>query len=70
MRMMITIWAGLALLICAGDSNGFVSKLSPDGEILVLKFMVGTDERPLHGGRGMFIDQFGLWVVDAGGHRD
>jgi len=51
----------------AGDSNGFVSKLSPDGEILVPKFMVGTDERPFHGGRGMFIDQSGLWVVDAGG---
>ena len=51
----------------SGDANGFVSKLSPDGEILVLKFMVGTDDRPFHGGRGMFIDQFGLWVVDSGG---
>ncbi len=51
----------------SGDSNAFVSKLSPDGEILVLKFMVGTDDRPFHGGRGMFIDQFGLWVVDSGG---
>ena len=51
----------------AGDSNGFVSKLSPDGELLVTKFMVGTDDRPFHGGRGMFIDQFGLWVVDSGG---
>lgn len=51
----------------AGDSNGFVSKLSPDGELLVTKFMVGTDDHPFHGGRGMFIDQFGLWVVDSGG---
>jgi sugar lactone lactonase YvrE len=51
----------------SGDANSFVSKLSPDGEILVLKFMVGTDDRPFHGGRGMFIDQSGLWVVDAGG---
>jgi sugar lactone lactonase YvrE len=51
----------------AGDSNGFVSKLSPDGDVLVLKFMVGTDDRPFHGGRGMFIDSSGLWVVDSGG---
>jgi len=49
----------------AGDSNGFVSKLSPDGEVIVAKFMVGTEDRPFHGGRGMFIDQSGLWVVDA-----
>ncbi len=51
----------------AGDANSFVSKLSPDGEILVTKFMVGTEDRPFHGGRGMFIDDSGLWVVDAGG---
>jgi len=51
----------------SGDSNGYVSKLSPDGETLVSKFMVGTDARPFHGGRGMFIDQSGLWVVDSGG---
>ena len=51
----------------AGDANGFVSKLSPDGDVLVPKFMVGTDHYPFHGGRGMFIDQFGLWVVDSGG---
>jgi len=51
----------------AGDANGFVSKVSPDGEILELLFMVGTDQWPLHGGRGMWIDERGLWVVDAGG---
>ena len=51
----------------AGDANGFVSKLSPDGELLEAEFMVGTDDRPFHGGRGMFIDESGLWVVDAGG---
>jgi len=51
----------------AGDSNGFVSKLSPDGEVIVSKFMVGTEDKPFHGGRGMFIDEAGLWVVDAGG---
>lgn len=51
----------------AGDSNGFVSKMSPDGQVLVSKFMVGTVDRPFHGGRGMFIHESGLWVVDAGG---
>jgi sugar lactone lactonase YvrE len=29
--------------------------------------MVGSDQWPLHGGRGMWIDERGLWVVDAGG---
>ena len=51
----------------AGDSNGFVSEMSPDGDLLVVKFMVGTEDRPFHGGRGMFIVDSGLWVVDAGG---
>lgn len=51
----------------AGDANGFVSKVSADGEILALKFMQGTERWPLHGGRGMYIDWRGLWVVDAGG---
>jgi sugar lactone lactonase YvrE len=51
----------------AGDANGFVSKISPDGDVIVAKFMIGTEGRPFHGGRGMFIDQAGLWVVDAGG---
>lgn len=51
----------------AGDANGFVSKVSADGEILELQFMVGTDQWPLHGGRGMWVDERGLWVVDAGG---
>jgi len=50
-----------------GDANAFVSKMSPDGEIVVAKFMQGTEENPFHGGRGMFIDQSGLWVVDANG---
>ncbi len=51
----------------AGDANGFVSKLSPGGEMLVSEFMVGTDKHPFHGGRGMYIQEPGLWVVDAGG---
>ena len=53
-----------------GDSNGFVSKVSADGQILDLEFMVGNAETPFHGGRGMYIDGPYLWVVDAGGvHR-
>ncbi len=51
----------------AGDANGFVSKVSADGEILELQFMQGSERWPLHGGRGMYIDLRGLWVVDAGG---
>jgi len=50
-----------------GDANAFVSKMSPDGEVLVAEFMVGTEERPFHGGRGMYIHESVLWVVDAGG---
>jgi sugar lactone lactonase YvrE len=51
----------------AGDANGFVSKVSADGKILELEFMVGSEHWPFHGGRGMWIDERGLWVVDAGG---
>jgi len=51
----------------SGDANGFVSKISAEGEILELKFMQGSALWPLHGARGMFIDPRGLWVVDAGG---
>ncbi|MBT8136924.1 MAG: hypothetical protein KJO54_07935 [Gammaproteobacteria bacterium] len=49
----------------SGDSNGFVSKMSPAGEIIELKFMQGGDYAPLHGARGMYADKNGLWVVDA-----
>ncbi len=53
-----------------GDANGFVSKVSPEGSILDLKFMTGTKDHPFHAGRGMFIVNSELWVVDAGGvHR-
>ncbi len=51
----------------SGDANGFVSKISAEGEILELKFMQGSERWPLHGARGMFIDPRGLWVVDADG---
>jgi sugar lactone lactonase YvrE len=51
----------------SGDANGFVSKMSPKGEILELEFMTGTDEYPFHAGRGMFIVDKTLYVADAEG---
>ncbi|MEE4330114.1 MAG: hypothetical protein V2J10_04550 [Wenzhouxiangella sp.] len=51
----------------SGDANGFVSKVASDGELLELEFMIGTDEHPLHGPRGMRIDGERLWVADADG---
>lgn len=51
----------------AGDANGFVSKIGPDGTIEALEFMVGTPEHPLHGPRGMRIVGNVLWVADADG---
>jgi len=51
----------------AGDANGFISRVAPDGEIETLKFMVGTSEYPLHGPRGMRIVDDMLWVADADG---
>lgn len=51
----------------AGDANGFVSKIASNGEILEREFMTGTDHHPLHGPRGMRIDDERLWVADADG---
>ena len=51
----------------AGDANGFVSRVSAEGEIESLEYMTGTDEYPLHGARGMYIAGDLLWVADAGG---
>lgn len=51
----------------AGDANGFISRVAPDGEIETLKFMVGTTEYPLHGPRGMRVVDDVLWVADADG---
>lgn len=51
----------------AGDANGFISKVGPDGAIRVLKFMEGTEAHPLHGPRGMQIVGDTLWVADAKG---
>jgi len=49
------------------DSNGFVSKVSPQGLIDSLRFMTGTEEHPLHAPRGMYITGDTLWAADADG---
>lgn len=51
----------------SGDANGFISRVGPNGSIDSLKFMVGTDEHPLHGPRGMQIVGDTLWAADAQG---
>ena len=51
----------------AGDANGFISRMTPEGTIDSLRFMTGTDEHPLHGPRGMFITGDTLWAADADG---
>ena len=51
----------------AGDSNGFISRVGPDGAIDQLRFMEGTSDAPLHGPRGMFITGDTLWAADADG---
>ena len=51
----------------AGDANGFISRIGPEGTVETLKFMVGTHDHPLHGPRGMRIVGDMLWVADAGG---
>ncbi|MDX1672090.1 MAG: hypothetical protein R3211_07095, partial [Balneolaceae bacterium] len=49
------------------DSAGFISKVTPDGEIDMMKFMTGTNEHPLHSPRGMFITGDTLWAADLDG---
>lgn len=56
------------------DANGFISKLAANGTIDSLRFMVGTDEHPLHAPRGMYITADTLWAADVDGvhgfHRE
>lgn len=47
------------------DSTGFVTKADAEGNIQDLKFMVGTDEAPLHAPRGMYIVNETVWVADV-----
>jgi len=49
------------------DANGFISKVSPEGSIDVLRFMVGTENNPMHAPRGMYITGDTLWAADADG---
>lgn len=49
------------------DSNGYITKALPDGTVDSLRFMVGTDEYPLHAPRGMFITGDTLWAADIDG---
>lgn len=49
------------------DSNGYIAKAQPDGVIDSLKFMVGTEEAPLHSPRGMYITGDTLFVADLKG---
>lgn len=51
----------------ARDSNGFVSRVTADGQIETLRFMTGTDVHPFHAGRGLFLVADTLWVADADG---
>lgn len=51
----------------AADSNGFISRTQTDGTIDSLKFMVGTEQHPLHGPLGMYIIGDTLFVVDQMG---
>jgi len=50
----------------SGDSNGFISRVGPNGEMQSRRYMVGRTA-PLHGPRGMFITGDTLWAVDADG---
>ena len=49
------------------DSSGFITKASPDGTVDSLRFMVGTEEYPLHAPRGMYITGDTLWAADVDG---
>lgn len=49
------------------DGDGFISRVTADGEIEALRFMVGTDAAPLHMPRGMILKGDTLWVADVDG---
>lgn len=52
------------------DNNGFISRMSPDGEIDSLRFIAGgRDGVTLHAPRGMVISGDTLWVADHGAIR-
>jgi sugar lactone lactonase YvrE len=50
----------------AKDNNGFISRMTPDGQIQQLQFIAGGKAGvTLHAPRGMFITGDTLWVADA-----
>lgn len=49
------------------EGDGFITKAGAEGNVVDLKFMVGTDEYPLNDPRGMFIIGEELFVADAQG---
>ena len=49
------------------DSNGFISRVTPDGVIEDLMFATGTATHPLHAPRGMFVQGDTLWAADVDG---
>lgn len=49
------------------DANGFISKVSAEGNLDSLHFMVGTETAPLHAPRGMYITGDTLWAADVDG---
>jgi sugar lactone lactonase YvrE len=49
------------------DADGFISRVSPEGEVERLRFMTGTADAPLHAPRGMFITADTLWAADVDG---
>ncbi len=49
------------------DSNGFISLISPEGEVLDRRYLVGSDSIPLHAPRGMYITGNVLWATDIHG---
>ena len=49
------------------DANGFITRVSADGEITDLEFMTGTEAHPLHAPRGMFIANNVLHAADVQG---
>lgn len=49
------------------DGDGFISRVSADGDMLDLRFMVGSGLAPLHMPRGMVIEGDTLWAADVDG---
>lgn len=49
------------------DANGYITKADNNGDILDAKFITGTEKHPLHAPRGIYIQNYTLWVADING---